>query len=256
MKKRTPRSKEPKTVLKQPSSTFPMPLNKALAHAGVCSRRNAVLLIKRGDITVNNQRVKEPGFSVKETDVIRVRGKIVRHEKKVYVILNKPKGFITTVSDEVGRKTVRDLIGREIKERLYPVGRLDVNTTGVLLLTNDGVLAQKLSHPRYEVKKEYAVTLHKTLDEKDRQRVIEGVHLNDGLVKVDLISKPVGPEKNQVRIVLHSGKYRVIRRMFESMGYFVDRLDRVSYAGISKRGLSVSRWRHLTPREVKYLISL
>lgn len=248
--------KRKRTVKKSTRPEGSMTLNKALAHAGVSSRRNAVILIKRGDVMVNNRIIKEPGHPVMEKDVLKVRGKIVRAEKKIYIILNKPKGFVTTVSDEEGRKTVLDLIGKSVKERLYPVGRLDLNTSGALLLTNDGAVAQKLSHPRYEVKKEYHVQLHKTLDEKDRQLLMQGTRLSDGMIKVDFISRPMGPEKNHVRVTLHSGKFRVIRRLFESLGYFVDRLDRSSYAGISKRGIPIGKWRFLTAKEIKHLQSL
>ncbi len=231
------------------------PLNKFLAHAGLCSRRNATDLIKLGLIKVNGKTQKNPASQVTASDKVTYKGKLVRPEKKLYILLNKPKGFVSTVSDEKGRKTVLDLLGNKVKVRLYPVGRLDITTTGLMLLTNDGELAQKLAHPRYEVEKEYAVTLHKSLLEKDRKELLKGVRLprSKETVKADAISRAYGPQKNLVRVAIHSGKYRIIRRIFESLGYFVDRLDRIQFAGISKRGLPLGHWRFLTLKEQKKL---
>ncbi len=230
-----------------------MQLNKFLAHAGVCSRRNAVELIKKGLVRVNGALIKEPGHSVSEKDTVMVRGKKVVVERKLYFILNKPRGYITTTSDEQGRQTVMDLIGSSYKERLYPVGRLDRNTTGILLLTNDGALAQRLAHPRYQVQKMYHVMLDKPFTESDRKKILAGVRLRDGKITVDRISHGLGPKKNQLRVTLHSGKYRIIRRLFESLGYEIKKLDRVQYARMNKRGLPVGVWRKLNQKEIMYL---
>ncbi len=230
-----------------------MQLNKFLAHAGVCSRRNAVELIKKGLVRVNGALIKEPGYVVSEKDAVTVRGKKVVVERKLYFILNKPRGYITTTSDEQGRQTVMDLMGSSYKERLYPVGRLDRNTTGILLLTNDGELAQRLAHPRYKVQKMYHVVLNKPFTESDRKKILAGVRLRDGKVTVDRISHGLGPKKNQLRVTLHSGKYRIVRRLFESLGYEIKKLDRVQYAGMNKRGLSAGVWRKLSQKEIGYL---
>jgi 23S rRNA pseudouridine2605 synthase len=228
-------------------------LNTFLAHAGVASRRKAAELIKDGFVKVNGKTQKDPAYRVQETDSVKVRGKLVGREEKVYIVMNKPNRVVTTVSDEKGRRTVIDLLGKAFKERVYPVGRLDYNTTGLLVLTNDGEFAQRLTHPKNEVKKEYAVELHKPLLEADRKTLEKGVKLRDGFIKVDHISAAYGPEQNKVRVIIHSGKYRIIRRLFESLGYFVDALDRIKYAGITKRGLPVGLWRYLTEREVSIL---
>ena len=230
-----------------------MQLNKYLAHAGVCSRRNAVELIKKGIVRINGLIVKEPAYVVKETDKVTVQGKRVVIEKPVYVLLNKPKGYITAASDPTGKQTVMALLGKQVPQRIYPVGRLDQTTTGLLLLTNDGELAQRLSHPRYGVEKEYVVLLDRTFSEQDRKRIMRGVRLRDGMLKINKIFPMVGAKENQVRLVLHSGKYRVVRRVFEQLNYRVKALDRVKYAGITKRGLPVGGWRTLTSRDVAKL---
>ncbi|TET33391.1 rRNA pseudouridine synthase [Candidatus Dependentiae bacterium] len=227
-----------------------MQLNKYLAHAGVCSRRNAVELIKKGLVRVNGVIVKEPAYVVKETDKVTVQGKRVILEKPVYVLLNKPKGYITAASDPTGKPTVMALLGKHVPQRIYPVGRLDQTTTGLLLLTNDGELAQRLAHPRYEIQKEYVVLLDRAFSERDRKHIMRGVRLRDGMVKIAKIFPFVGAKENQVRLVLHSGKYRVVRRVFEQLGYRVKALDRVKYAGLTKRGLPVGGWRVLTSRDV------
>ena len=230
-----------------------MQLNKFLAHSGVSSRRNAVELIKQGLVKVNGEVVKEPGRVLLETDTVTVQGKKIEVERKLYIILNKPRGYITTTSDEQGRDTVMDLIGSSYKERLYPVGRLDRNTTGILLLTNDGELAQRLAHPKHQIQKVYHVTVNKPFTEVDRKRILTGVRLSDVKVTVDRISHALGPKKNQLRITIHSGKYRVVRRLFEAVGYEVKKLDRVQYANMNKRGLPAGVWRKLQQKEVNYL---
>ncbi len=230
-----------------------MQLNKYIAHAGICSRRKATELIKAGNVTVNNKLITEPGYKVQLGDVVSIEGKIIKPEKKVYILLNKPKDYITTVADERGRKTIMALIGPAIKHRLYPVGRLDRNTTGLLLVTNDGELAQRLMHPRYEVKKTYHVVVDKNIQSDDIRRIRQGVTLEDGNVAVDRISYIAGKRKSQVILELHSGKYRVVRRIFEYLGYTIIKLDRVAYAGLTKRGLPVAKWRFLTDKEIAML---
>lgn len=230
-----------------------MQLNKFLAYAGVASRRNAVLLIKKGSVRVNNTVITDPAHSVKENDNVTVHGKKVTIQEPIYIILNKPTGYITTTADEEGRPTVMDLIGRKFKQRLYPVGRLDRNTTGLLLLTNDGIIAQKLAHPRYKIAKVYQVTLHKPLHQKDRATIIKGVRLSDGIARVDRISQPLGPRKNIVRLTLHSGKYRIVRRLFATLDYNIKKLDRIEYGGLKKSGLALGHWRKLSKKEMVML---
>lgn len=230
-----------------------MQLNKFLAHTGVSSRRNAVELIKSGKVTVNGHIVTEPGYRVKETDMVKVDGKKIKVETKIYILLNKPEGYITTVSDEKGRQTVLDLVKPEIKQRVYPVGRLDRETTGVLLLTNDGELAQKLAHPKYEIKKTYQVILDKSLTYPDLQKIKEGIRLRDGMVRVDHVGFAPNKRENVVRVTLHSGKNRIVRRIFESLGYNVLELDRTKFAGITKERVRCGMWRFLTAGEVKLL---
>ncbi len=227
-----------------------VPLNKYIAHAGISSRRKAVDLIKEGKVAVNKTIVKDPAHLVCESDAITINGQPIAVEKRVVVLLNKPRGYVTTTSDEMGRKTVLDLIGSSVKQRLYPIGRLDLNTTGVLLLTNDGEIAQRLAHPKHQVKKAYHVTLDKPLHERDREAIISGVKLEDGKVVIDRVSFPLGPKKNQIRITLHSGKYRVVRRLFEALGYNVKRLDRIQYAHFTKKGMPVGVWRKLGKKEI------
>ena len=233
-----------------------MQLNKFLAHAGVCSRRKAVELIVAGEVTINGKRIVEPGYQVKEADQVAVQGKRLMHEKKVYLLLNKPKGYITTVSDERERRTVLDLIKPEIKQRVYPVGRLDRNTTGVLLLTNDGELANRLSHPSHGVQKTYLVTLDAGLTATDLEKIKKGVHLDDGKVVLDMITLVRSSARKELRITLHSGKYRVIRRLFDHLGYKVVKLDRIRYAGLTKAGVPLGAWRELDDAEVEKLRGL
>jgi 23S rRNA pseudouridine2605 synthase len=229
-------------------------LNKYISNAGVCSRREADKLIETGVISVNGKIVTELGFKVSSTDEINFGGEKLRKEKAVYILLNKPKDYITTLDDPEGRKTVLELIKNATRERVYPVGRLDRNTTGLLLLTNDGDLTKKLTHPRYGVKKIYQVTLDKALTKGDMQKIAEGVELEDGSVKADEISYVgEGKDKNEVGIQLHSGRNRIVRRVFEHLGYDVVKLDRVYFAGLTKKDLPRGRWRMLTALEISML---
>jgi 23S rRNA pseudouridine2605 synthase len=228
-------------------------LNKFLANAGLCSRREADLLISTGVVTVNGKVITEMGFKVSETDKITYGGETIRGERKVYLLMNKPKDFITTADDPFGRKTVLQLLGR-LKERVYPVGRLDRATTGVLMLTNDGDLTKKLTHPKFGVKKIYQVSLDKPVKENHLQHLKDGFELEDGFTKADVASY-VGDakDKKQVGVELHSGKNRIIRRMFEHLGYTVIKLDRVSFGGLTKKDLARGQWRYLTEKEVNML---
>lgn len=229
-------------------------LSKYLAQAGVASRRAVVGLIIDGHVRVNGKVVKEPGYKVKEADKVTYLGSPIVSDKKVYLLLNKPTGYITTVADDRDRKTVLDLVKSATPARIYPVGRLDRDTSGLLVLTNDGNLAQKLAHPRYEVQKTYAVTLDRLLIKDHFDEIREGIHLKDGAIKVDAIHFIPEQKKNRVKVVIHSGKNRIVRRIFEFFGYRVAKLDRIAYAGLTKRGLGVGDWRHLTKEEVKGLM--
>lgn len=232
-----------------------MHLAKYLAHAGVCSRRMAVIVIQEGKVSVNNACITQPFYVVKDTDVVRFQRKVVELQKHVYILLNKPKGYITTTSDECDRKTVMDLIeDKKITQRVFPVGRLDSDSTGILLLTNDGTLAQQLSHPRYGVKKVYCVTLDTPLAYEHERALVQGFELKDGFVKADTV-RVLNQARTRVNITLHSGKNRIIRRIFEHIGYTVTKLDRIVYGSLSKKGLPVGRWRFLTDKEVKALRS-
>ncbi|HNE50672.1 MAG TPA: pseudouridine synthase [Chitinophagales bacterium] len=229
-------------------------LNKYISNAGVCSRRQADEYIKAGYVTVNDEIVLEMGYKVKPKDVVKFKNKKVQGERKVYVLMNKPKGYLTTVSDDRERKTVMELVDTIKDVRLYPVGRLDRNSMGVLILTNDGELAQKLSHPSGEVTKVYQVELDKPLDHKDLLKIREGVVLEDGKANVDQVdyTLPRGDDRH-VGIELHSGKNRIVRRIFESLGYEVERLDRVLYAGLTKKNLPRGKWRFMTEKEIIFL---
>ena len=228
-------------------------LNKFLSTSGIASRRNCAEFIKEGRVKVNGKTIIEPGFRVKPHDTVTYNGKKVEGGKKYYVLLNKPRDVITTTSDERGRTTVIDLIERATRERLYPVGRLDRNTTGVLLLTNDGELAQKLSHPSGKVKKVYEVTLDKELSLEDMKKVATGILLEDGIAAVDEIAYAHPKDNRVIGIELHSGKNRIVRRIFEHIGYQVLKLDRVLYAGLTKKDLPRGKWRFLSPGEVNWL---
>lgn len=231
-----------------------MPLNKYIAHAGICSRRDAADVVRSGKVVVNGQKVLEPGFKVKDSDEIKVQGKkIFAQRNLVYILLNKPKDFITTTEDPQGRKTVLDIVKSATTERVYPIGRLDRNTTGVLLLTNDGELAQKLSHPSYEIKKIYEVTLDKQLTKAHFDTIAAGVTLEDGFVQPDALAYPDAKNKHIVGIEIHSGRNRIVRRIFESLGYDVKGLDRVMYANLTKKNVERGKWRFLSEKEVRLL---
>ncbi len=231
-----------------------IPLNKFIAHAGVCGRREAAELVKGGKVTVNGDKLFEPGYKVSQADKITVKGKAIFLQKNnVYILLNKPKDFITTANDPEGRKTVLDLIKGATLERVYPVGRLDRNTTGVLLLTNDGELAQKLTHPSFEVKKIYEVTLDKPVTKKDLDQIITGVTLEDGFVQADSVGYADSKSKNVVGIEIHSGRNRIVRRIFEHLGYDVKGLDRVMFANLTKKNVERSKWRILNEKEIRLL---
>ena len=231
-----------------------MPLNKFIAHAGVCGRREAAELVKGGKVVVNGDKIFEPGFKVAQTDKVIVKGKQVYLQKNaVYILLNKPKDYITTASDPEGRKTVLDIIKGATPERVYPVGRLDRNTTGVLLLTNDGELAQKLTHPSFEIKKIYEVTLDRPVAKKDLEAVLAGVTLEDGFVAADACGYANAKDKNVVGIEIHSGRNRIVRRIFEHLGYDVRGLDRVMFANLTKKNVDRGKYRFLQEKEVRLL---
>ncbi len=228
-------------------------MNKFLAHAGVASRREADDLIKAGLVEVNGKFVTEMGFKVAESDTVKFNGRELKSEKKSYVLLNKPKGYITTMDDPKMRKTVMELVAGAGKERIYPVGRLDRATTGVLLFTNDGDLAKKLTHPSHGARKIYEVTLDKNLSLSDFHKIQEGLELKDGPIKVDEISFIEGKTRKNIGVILHSGKNRIVRRIFEHLGHEVTKLDRVHFAGLTKQRLNRGQWRKLDPKEVDFL---
>ncbi|WP_083261316.1 pseudouridine synthase [Crocinitomix algicola] len=237
-----------------PSFSDEVRLNKFIANAGICSRREADVMIQTGIVEVNGKIITEMGYKVKPSDEVRYDGSIIQTEKKQYVLLNKPKDFITTMDDPMGRRTVLQLVQNACKERIYPVGRLDRNTTGLLLFTNDGDLAKKLTHPRYEVKKIYHVELDKPISGEHTRALLTGVELDDGdFVKADKVEIIAETRNREVGVELHSGKNRVVRRMFEAIGFKVTRLDRVKFAGLTKKDLPRGKWRHLTAKEVDFL---
>src|SRR5688500_8242262 len=241
-------------ITRQQPAEHEMPLNKFIAHCGVCSRRDAADLVKQGKVKVNDAVLTEPGHKVTAKDDIRINGKKILLEKNlVYILLNKPKDFITTTEDPQGRNTVLDLTRRATNARVYTVGRLDRNTSGILLLTNDGELSQKLTHPSNEIKKIYAVTLDKPLQKKDFDQVLQGVKLEDGIAKADALAFTDNKDRSQVGMELHSGRNRIVRRIFESLGYDVKNLDRVSFAGLTKKNVERGKWRFLTEKEIRDL---
>jgi 23S rRNA pseudouridine2605 synthase len=242
-----------KGQLPEASPDAGMRLNRFIAHTGICSRREADELILAGLIKVNGKTVTGLGTRVNPADSVSYRGKPIRGEKKIYILLNKPKDCLTTVKDTHGRKTVLDLVRGCCQERIYPVGRLDRNTTGVLLLTNDGDLAEALSHPSRQQKKIYHIYLDRFLDPGDMQKLSAGFELEDGFIRPDRVEYVDASDRSQLGLEIHSGRNRIVRRIFEHLGYRVVRLDRVYYAGLTKKGLSRGRWRHLSPKEVGML---
>jgi len=255
-------NREERTVIKQGRKTNEdkglIRLNRYISNAGICSRRKADELIAAGIITVNGEAVTELGHKVDPAkDLVRYNGELLKREKKVYVLLNKPKDYITTTDDPQERRTVMQLVDKASRERIYPVGRLDRNTTGLLLMTNDGDLADKLSHPKNGITKIYNVELNKALSQGDLNKISFGLELEDGLIKPDNISYVAGGTKKEIGIQIHSGKNRIVRRIFEHLGYSVEKLDRVVYGNLTKKDLPRGRWRYLEEHEliqIKHLI--
>lgn len=249
----TPRPKRIEYEMPIPDPNEQIRLNKFMANSGVCSRREADEYIQQGLVKVNGKVVTELGTKICHSDVVEYDDKVVALESKCYILLNKPKDCVTTSDDPNGRTTVMDIIKGACTERVYPVGRLDRNTTGVLLLTNDGDLASKLTHPKYVKKKIYHVWTDKDVSEEDMQRIADGIELEDGEIHADAISYATENDRNQIGIEIHSGRNRIVRRIFESLGYHVTKLDRVYFAGLTKKNLPRGRWRYLTQQEVNFL---
>ncbi len=243
------KKKPTKTSDSEKSKFQDVRLNKYIANAGICSRREADQLILAGRVKVNDKIISELGFKVKPGEKVYFDNKLLRPEKFVYVLLNKPKDFITTTSDPNERKTVMQLVASACDERIYPVGRLDRNTTGLLLFTNDGDLSKKLTHPSHNIKKVYQVELNKPLEKPDYEKVMRGIELEDGIATVDDLVI-LTPDNKQLGLELHLGRNRIVRRIFESLGYEVVKLDRVMFAGLTKKELVRGKWRYLTSREV------
>jgi 23S rRNA pseudouridine2605 synthase len=250
-----PNTAKPTAVAQNTVTTYEvMPLNKFLAHCGICSRRDAVKIISDSEVKVNGTVCLEPGYKVQPTDEIIYNNKKLYVTKNlVYILLNKPKNHITTTEDPEGRKTVLDLVKKATDLRVYPIGRLDRNTTGVLILTNDGDLAQKLSHPSYSITKVYEAKLDKPLTKADFEKILDGLVLEDGKVLVDSLAYADDKDKSVIGIEIHSGRNRIVRRIFESLGYDVKSLDRVMYAGLTKKNVERSKWRYLSDKEIKVL---
>jgi 23S rRNA pseudouridine2605 synthase len=263
MKKRSPKSsrsdfgdrrqkhnRQPKPAEIAATPEWPMRLNKFIAHCGICARRQAAEHVKNGDVTVNGALEKSPGYLVQESDEVTFKSKPIKLEaRKVYLLMNKPKNTITSLSDEKGRPTVMDIVGEGVKERIFPVGRLDRMTTGLLLLTNDGDLAKKLSHPSHEVAKFYVATLDKKLTKKHLEEIENGLVLEDGPAPVVSVGYAEG-KKDVIGIELHIGRNRIVRRIFAHLGYEVVKLDRTYYAGLTKKDIGRGKFRHLTKQEV------
>lgn len=228
-------------------------LNRYIASSGICSRRDADELISRGVVEINGVKTTELGTQVNPGDSVKVNGKTIKNERKVYILLNKPKDTLTTTDDPEGRRTVLDLVQNATSERIFPVGRLDRNTTGVLLLTNDGDLASKLTHPRYKIKKIYEVRTAQNVTEEMMSTLVKGVELEDGLMQADAVSFIDPVSKKDLSIEIHSGKNRIVRRMFEHLGIEIIKLDRIYFAGLTKKTLSRGKWRFMTPKEVGWL---
>lgn len=254
--------KQFKKNFRKPKSNKPAPkknddagirLNKFISNSGICSRREADTYIEHGSVSVNGKLVTEMGYKVQPTDEVRFDGTLISLEKKRYILLNKPKNYITTMEDDRGRKTVMEIIANATKERIYPVGRLDRNTTGLLLFTNDGEMAKKLTHPKHNVRKLYHATLDKKLTLADLEKLRGDVVIEGRKVFIDAVSYVEGEKKNEVGIEIHSGRNRIVRKIFEHFGYHVIKLDRVVFAGLTKKNLPRGRWRELTQQEINNL---
>lgn len=230
-----------------------MLLYKYLPSCGACSRRQSSELIKSYNVKVNGQIISDLFYEVKDDDVVQVKGKVLELPSFKYILLNKPKDYLCTLSDERGRKTIFDLIDNKRLGRIYPVGRLDRMTTGLVLLTNDGDLTQKLSHPKYEIPKGYKVQLDRAFRKSDFEELLKGIHLEDGFIKVDDLSYVTGQKNSSVQVEIHSGRNHIVRRMFDFLGYTVRKLDRFYYAGLTKKNLPLGKWRKLTKGEVDNL---
>jgi len=250
-----PRKKLKPSIPAYPDVVFdkPIRLNRYIANTGLCSRREADEHIKGGLIKVNGEVITEMGIKVNPTDEISYKDKVLSNQRKIYLLLNKPKGFVTSVDEPEGKKIVMELVRSACKERIYPVGRLDKMTTGVLLFTNDGDLSLKLTHPSNRMRKVYQVSLDKPLAEEDLDKLAKGVDLDDGPIAFDSIAYTEPDDKTQIGVEIHSGKNRIVRRMFESAGYKVMKLDRVYFAGLTRKGLKRGKWRFLSPEEVAFL---
>jgi 23S rRNA pseudouridine2605 synthase len=248
-----PASKKSGNIPKKKNLSGEMRLNRFIANAGVCSRREADTFISAGMVTVNGKSVTELGVKVKPSDEVRFDGRRLNPEKKVYLLLNKPKNFVTTTDDPHADKIVMDLIKDACPERIYPVGRLDRNTTGVLLFTNDGDLSKRLTHPSHNMRKVYQVSLDKSVEKNHLEEIANGIELEDGRIASDDISYINKEEKTEVGIEIHSGKNRIVRRIFEHFGYRVKKLDRVYFAGLTKKNLPRGKWRFLSEKEIHFL---
>lgn len=248
-----PKTTAPRNIPKKIGTSDEMRLNRFIANAGVCSRREADTYITAGIVSVNGIPVTELGVKVKPTDEIRFDGRRLDAQKKVYLLLNKPKDFVTTTDDPHADKIVMDLVKNACPERIYPVGRLDRNTTGLLLFTNDGDLSKRLTHPSHKMKKIYQVSLDKVVTQAHLQQIADGIDLEDGHIAADAVSYINQEEKNEIGIEIHSGKNRIVRRIFEHLGYRVKKLDRVMFAGLTKKNLPRGKWRFLTEKEIQYL---
>ncbi len=247
---------KPKQTAKSPikkEDTAGIRLNKFIANSGICSRREADTYIEHGSVTINNKLVTEMGYKVQPGDEVRFDGSLISIEQKRYILLNKPKNYITTMDDDRGRKTVMDLVANATKERIYPVGRLDRNTTGLLLFTNDGELAKKLTHPKHNVRKLYHASLDKKLSLSDLDKLRGEVIIEGKKVFIDAVSYVEGERKTEVGIEIHSGRNRIVRKIFENYGYTVTKLDRVLFSGLTKKNLPRGRWRELTELELNNL---
>lgn len=245
--------KKPREMPKTGHDSDLIRLNKYIASTGLCSRRDADELIRTGLITVNNKLVTDMGVKVRASDIVKYNGERIKEERKVYILLNKPKNYITTVEDPHAKNTVLDLLRGACKERIYPVGRLDRNTTGVLLLTNDGEITKRLTHPKFNKLKIYHVQLNKNLTARDIEKISSGIMLEDGFIKADDIQYVNPADRSQIGVEIHSGRHHIVKRIFEHMGYEVIKLDRVYFAGLTKKNLHRGEWRFLSQKEITML---